>query len=242
MRPARRGLLRVHADVPEAAAGTCDVTGLRVLLTADLLVRVAELGELQAVTTWAFAARAPEQVTALERAADALGIHPPAGRCGPGDAAAAPGGPVDVRLTGGAAADDGPGGIVVRVGAARLPRGAGPGTVPDPLAVRLALLASAYHQPAELTEAVLARARHTLGHWRALVGQWAESPSRPMPAPVAATVRDAFETLDTAAALRLLRGLAADDGVPAGARFETFVYADRVLGLDLPRDIGRLGG
>jgi hypothetical protein len=42
--------------------------------------------------------------------------------------------------------------------------------------------------------------------------------------------------------LALLRDLADDDSVPAGARFETFLYADRILGLDLPRDIGRLGG
>jgi hypothetical protein len=42
-------------------------------------------------------------------------------------------------------------------------------------------------------------------------------------------------------ALALLRSLASDEDVPAGARFETFVYADRVLGLDLPRDIGRVG-
>jgi len=27
--------------------------------------------------------------------------------------------------------------------------------------------------------------------------------------------------------------------VPAGAKFEAFVYADRILGLDLARDIGR---
>jgi hypothetical protein len=37
----------------------------------------------------------------------------------------------------------------------------------------------------------------------------------------------------------LLHGLAHDDSVPAGAKFETFVYADRVLGLDLPSEIGR---
>jgi hypothetical protein len=37
----------------------------------------------------------------------------------------------------------------------------------------------------------------------------------------------------------LLNGLAADEAVLPGSRFETFVYADRVLGLDLPRDIGR---
>jgi hypothetical protein len=30
--------------------------------------------------------------------------------------------------------------------------------------------------------------------------------------------------------------------VPTGAKFEAFLYADRVLGLDLPRDIGRATG
>jgi hypothetical protein len=242
VRPARRGLLRVHADVP-AGADACDVTGLRVLLTADLLVRTAELGELQALATWAFGARAPEQAAALECAADALGIHPPAVRAGSGGTTAAP---ADVRLTGQAAAEDaedgGQGGIVVRVGAARMPGGTEQVAGHDPLAVRLALLSSGYHQAAGLTEEVLARARDTLRRWRRLVAQWAESPSRPVPAPVAAAARDAFGSLDTVAALELLRGLAADDGVPAGARFEAFVYADRVLGLDLPRDIGRLAG
>jgi hypothetical protein len=40
-------------------------------------------------------------------------------------------------------------------------------------------------------------------------------------------------------ALALLRGLAPDASVPAGAKFETFVYADRILGLDLAREVGR---
>jgi hypothetical protein len=48
----------------------------------------------------------------------------------------------------------------------------------------------------------------------------------------------AFNDLDTVSALALLRGLAPDASVPAGAKFETFVYADRILGLDLARDIG----
>jgi hypothetical protein len=39
--------------------------------------------------------------------------------------------------------------------------------------------------------------------------------------------------------LTLLRDLAEDASVPAGAKFETFVYTDRILGLDLARDIGR---
>lgn len=47
---------------------------------------------------------------------------------------------------------------------------------------------------------------------------------RPIPAHLAEMVRGAFGDLDTAAAIALLRGLADDDGVPDGARFETFAY------------------
>ena len=52
--------------------------------------------------------------------------------------------------------------------------------------------------------------------------------------------RAAFDDLDIASAIALLRGLADDDSVPAGAKFETFLYVDRVLGLDLPGHIGKL--
>jgi hypothetical protein len=40
-------------------------------------------------------------------------------------------------------------------------------------------------------------------------------------------------------ALALLRDLSLDANVPAGAKFETFLYADRILGLDLPGEIGQ---
>ncbi len=97
------------------------------------------------------------------------------------------------------------------------------------------------HQPADLTDSVLASARETVGDWRHRVAQWAEQPSKPIPARLAEVARAAFSDLDTVSAIALLRGLAYDDGVPAGAKFETFLYVDRVLGLDLPGEIGRLG-
>ena len=37
----------------------------------------------------------------------------------------------------------------------------------------------------------------------------------------------------------MLRRLEKDDAVAPGARFETFAWADRLLGLDLARDVGR---
>lgn len=234
------------AHVPEAA-GRSDLAGLRVLLVADLLARTAELRDWQVLTALACQDSDPAQLAVLERAADALNIHPPAVRAGPDEARASLGGPIDVDLVGDAVGIDGDqSGLVVRVGPVR-PREAGPlgesaADQPDPLAIRLAMLSFPYHQSADLTEGVLAQARQTLAHWRRRVAEWARLPSRPIPEPVADRLRIALDDLDTAAALALLQSLEPDDDVPTGARFETFVYADRILGLDLPREIGRAGG
>lgn len=229
VRPTRPGLLLVCAQVPGVTEA--DLTGTRVLLVADLLARAAELGSLQVFYVLA----SEEQQPDLEHAIDALGIHPPAARASSAEAEAALGGPIDVHLTShGIQADNGSSGLVVPVGTA-----AGLLAGDDPLAVRLALLSFPYHQPADLTEEMLAEARATVGHWRLRVAQWAESPSKPVPAQIAGTVQSAFDDLDTVSALALLRSLEADSDVPAGAKFETFLYVDRLLGLDLPCDIGR---
>jgi hypothetical protein len=45
--------------------------------------------------------------------------------------------------------------------------------------------------------------------------------------------------LDTSSALRSLAGLAGDQEISDGAKFEAFAYLDRFLGLDLARDVGR---
>lgn len=109
----------------------------------------------------------------------------------------------------------------------------------DPLAARLALMSFPSQKPADVDDDVLAQAGGTLGSWRQQVAWWAESPSRPIPAPIAEAVESAFGRLDTVSVLALLRGLLPDASVPAGAKFETFVYADRILGLDLAREVGR---
>jgi hypothetical protein len=250
VRPARRGLLRVCAQVP-GPAGETDITWLRVLLVTDLLARAAELHNLQVLTVLALADQASAQVAAFERTADALGIHPPAARASLSEARTSAGGPIDVHVVSqGTGADGSQSGLVARVGAARLRRvddhdEAGAGDVlrrHDPLAVRLALMSLPHHQPADLTEDVLVSTGETVALWRRHVAAWAEAPSRPIPARITEQVRAAFGDLDTASALALLRDLVLDADVPAGAKFETFVYADRVLGLDLPRDIGRASG
>ncbi len=110
----------------------------------------------------------------------------------------------------------------------------------DPLAARLAFLEHRYRQQLNLTWDTLVAADATLRRWRERVADWADVPSRPMCAEYWARVSGALdEDLDTPAALRALRELAADGSVPAGSRFETFASADRVLGLDLVRLVGR---
>jgi hypothetical protein len=96
LRPARVGLLRVCAHVPQAATAA-DITALRVLLVADLLARTAELGGLQVLTALEFSGPAARQA-ALESHADALGIHPSTERTVCHDAPLRLGGPIDVHL------------------------------------------------------------------------------------------------------------------------------------------------
>ena len=110
----------------------------------------------------------------------------------------------------------------------------------DPLTLRLAFLDHRYRQQMNLTWEVLDTADATLRRWRQRVAEWARSPSQAMPATTISEITAAFEAdLDTPAALRSLRRLERDPGVPPGAKFEAFAHADQLLGLDLARDVGR---
>lgn len=192
------------------------------LLIADLLARAAELRKMQALVAWSFHGGS----AGLEHTASTLNIHPPATLADPAD--------VHVTADGAPPPDD-HGGIEVRVAGARGPSVAGH----DPLATRLALLSYPYQQRADLTEDGLAEAGEAVGQWRRQVAVWAESPSGRVPELTAATLGDAFDGLDTSAIIGLLHALESDD-MPPGAKFETFMLADRVLGLDLAREIGRI--
>jgi hypothetical protein len=229
VRPARPGVLRVCAHAP-APAGPSDLTGVRVLLVADLLTRAAELRHLQVLT----ALTSDGETSALEAAASTLGIHPPVARATLEEAGTALGGPIDVYLVSDALNPKT--GLVARVGGARGEQAAGPR---DLLALRFALLSVPWPEPADVTADAQAAARDTLEDWRRRVAGWARSSSGPIPPPLVGKIRTAFDDLDTVSALALLRGLADDDTVKPGARFETFVYVDRLLGLELPRDIGK---
>ncbi|WP_256725485.1 hypothetical protein [Streptomyces sp. IMTB 2501] len=116
-----------------------------------------------------------------------------------------------------------------------------PALLADPAALRLALLAVPRGAPVRLDAAALEEAAGWLAGRRRDVAGWARQPSRPVPDEVRARLRSAWEDdLDLPAVLEVLRAVASAPGLSDGARFETYVYADRLLALDLARDLGSL--
>lgn len=110
----------------------------------------------------------------------------------------------------------------------------------DPLALRLAFLQHRYRQQMNLTWQVIEAANTTLAKWRTRVAEWATSPSAAIPENYRADFLSALdEDLDTPRALQVLRAVERDTEVSDGARFEFFAWADRFLGLDLVRDVGK---
>lgn len=237
--------VRIHGPGTGAGYGPADV---RVLLVADVLIRIAELRGLQVLTVLAPAGL---PAGALEQNVSLLGIHPPAACSSPREAEGLLGGPADVHVAGTTAGLGDPGhAVLIAVGPvdelsrqeadARTADPGGPGGGGDQLALRLALLSRPHHQQAALTPAVLADAGQELSSWRHSVAEWADEPSRPIPADTARAISIAFDDdLNTAEVLAVLHGVEADHRVPAGAKFETFAFADRVLGLELVREIGQ---
>lgn len=188
--------------------------GIRPLLVADVLRRTATvLHRWQAV------------VTAVETAAaaDALNIHP-ADVMAHNDQA-------DVHV-----GCVGPDGISLDVGTFVLDPHV---DICEPLALRLALLDSRHGAPLAVDRPAIQSAEATLKRWRTAVAEWATSPGAPMSARYHQQISDAFDdNLAIPAALQALRDLEVDESVSGGAKFETFAYADRLLGLDLACQIG----
>ncbi|MEV7345976.1 hypothetical protein [Streptomyces sp. NPDC093544] len=207
--PARRVLARVQVHLSGA-----DTSALRVLLVADVLARALEIGGTPTVT----AADPPGDLRAR---ADALGIRrAEAGTAGAGTA-------LHVLAPGDTVTD----GIRVEVAPVT-------GTA-DPALLRMILLATPRREPVDLTVADLEGARETLARWRKAVATWATRPSKPVPEAVRQELRAAWEDdLDVPAVLDVLRRVESAEDMPDGARFETYAFADRLLGLELTRDIG----
>lgn len=221
--PARRGLTRVQAHAPGF-----DTTALRVLIVADLLVRALELG---GTPVWSLLT-APREHAELRAGAAALGIRPfEESR----DLSAGLGEAQVIHVAG----EDAPAPDGVLVGVAPVESPAAVPDVPDPAVLRLALLSQRRGLPVRLDTEALDEAQRTLAHWRRAVADWARRPSRPIPDEVRAQLRAAWEDdLDVGGVLRVLRWVETAPDVPDGARFETYAYADRILGLELTRDLG----
>ncbi|MCT7355108.1 hypothetical protein N4P33_23570 [Streptomyces sp. 15-116A] len=224
--PARRGLTRV-----EARTRGFDPTDLRVLLVADLLVRALELG---GTPVWAMLS-GERELAELRAAGAALGVRPFEDERDAGT------GLGEAQVLHVVASDDSTAPEGVRVAVAPV-HGEGPPGPPDgtdPTALRLALLAHPRATRVRLDPESLGAAADTLAAWRRAVAAWAQHPSRPIPDSVRAELRTAWENdLDAPGVLRVLREVASDPGIPDGARFETYAYADRLLGVDLTRDLG----
>ncbi|MET9656227.1 hypothetical protein [Streptomyces sp. NPDC006510] len=251
-----RRLLRTCVHLRDIGTGSDTGTGLgavhlRVPLIGDVLARTAELNGLQVVTVLTTPELTPDRSRALDRVMAVLGIHPPA-VIGPHRPEAALGGPADVHVTaaGTDPADAGSGALIGVGQVATAPpteevpdlADLSDATMPetaDPLAVRLLLLGHPYGTPVTVTGPALAGARRTLRDWRRSVADWAQQPSRPIPTDLLRRSHAALaENLDVAAVLALLAEVAERSDVPPGAKFETFAHLDRVLGLDLARDVG----
>ncbi|MEU8032293.1 hypothetical protein AB0C13_27275 [Streptomyces sp. NPDC049099] len=251
--PARRGLTRI-----EAYASGLDPTALRVLLTADLLVRALELS---GTPVWTILT-APHRHAELRTAATTLSIRPfEDGR----DLASGLGAAQAIHVTSDPAnvLNTGP---VMRVapvewtgnatGEATPAQASAPPSAPtpetavhpalpvllaDPAALRLALLSVPRGDTVRLDPAALGEAAGWLARWRRAVAGWARQPSRPVPDDVRARLRSAWEDdLDLPGVLEVLRSVETGADISDGARFETYVYADRLLALDLARDLGSL--
>ena len=236
--PARRGLTRVEVHVPGH-----DHSALRVLLVADVLLRALELG---GTPVWALLTADRDQAE-LHAGAAALGIRPfeDLWEVGP-----AWGESQVVHVVGeGGATPDGVRVVVAPVGTPEIaegtvPRVVAPAEAPgivagtEPAVLRLALLTPPRSMPARLDASALGQAHETLVRWRRAVATWARQPSRPVPDEVRGRLRTAWEDdLDVPEVLRVLTWVEESE-LPEGARFETYAYADRLLGLELTRDLG----
>jgi hypothetical protein len=247
VRPAHRGEFRVLVAARSAGLGQ-----LRGYLTADLLRRYAEGTGL----TPAVIDLHPGREAELRAACDRLNIHPP-------------GHTLTRPFHAGQLAGQFPDGIrepVFDVGIHTVGETAAPTVEPlarhwiqvagaaggpaiddervelgaEPLAVRMNLMRQGYG--AKLTADLSPRdgGDPELARWRELAAGWARSPSGAMSQRYADAITAAFaDGLDTPAALGELAVLADDPGVPDGVKFETFAAADRLVGLDLARDVGR---
>jgi len=110
----------------------------------------------------------------------------------------------------------------------------------DATCVRLAFLREHYSEPDEVDGDLVVGAGSDLAHWRNSMAEWATEPGRPMDRAYASRAEESLANdLDSPGALAVLDELTADPQVPPGAKLETVIHLDLILGLDLVSGIGR---
>lgn len=211
------------------------------MVITDVLMRTVEADGGQMAWACELPDPTPEHVKALQALMAALGAHPPSGFTASGESLEDLGDAADVHVF----ADgrrNGEQGVWLEVGSTSgaWAQQTSPVEGEDPLAVRLTLLGQPYRRPATLTPHDIRDSERTLLRWRHQVAQWACLPSKPVPEEIRRRADDALAAdLATPDVLKLLLCAEAADDIPEGAKFETFAHLDRILGLELTREIGR---
>jgi cysteinyl-tRNA synthetase len=103
----------------------------------------------------------------------------------------------------------------------------------DPLALRLCLLENRYRSQMDLTWNSLQAADETLARWRTKMGQWGTSD---VATPDQEIIDALSNDIDTPRAVLRLREIEKSELVN---RRELFLFADKVLGLDLARPVAK---
>lgn len=104
----------------------------------------------------------------------------------------------------------------------------------DPLSLRFALLENRYRSQMDLTWASLEAANATLRRFRQSMAEWGDSTNALEDAEV---LNALTSDLDTPRAMQRIRSVEKDKDIAPENKRAIFIYADRVLGLDLARKI-----
>ena len=104
----------------------------------------------------------------------------------------------------------------------------------DPLALRLCLLENRYRAQMDLTWAALDAASATLRRWRTNMAIWGSHEDQFQDPDISAAIS---KDLDTPRLLLRLRAIEKDATIPNELKRSIYLYADRLLGLDLARKI-----
>jgi len=104
----------------------------------------------------------------------------------------------------------------------------------DPLALRLVLLENRFRSQMDLTWSALEAAHSTLRRFRESMAQWGTSLNELEDQEIAKALTT---DLDTPRAMQRIRSIEKDKEISAQDKRAIFIYADRVLGLDLGREI-----